>query len=85
MKNRKPENEEEGVGEPVYLTLETWGISRHCIQRVVGIKNQSHIKKDIYMGSYFNFIGVNYFNENINDLYRHIFVSKLIKICKLSI
>ena len=36
------------------------------------------------MGSYFNYIGVNYFHENINDLYTHIFVSKLIKICKLS-
>lgn len=39
MKNSKPENEEEEAGEPVCLTLETWGISRHCIQRVVGIKN----------------------------------------------
>lgn len=37
------------------------------------------------MGSYFNYIGVNYFNENINDLYAHIFISKLIKICKVSI
>lgn len=47
MENRKPENEEEGVGEPMCLTLETRGIARHCIQRVVGIK-KSHIK-NIYL------------------------------------
>lgn len=48
MKNRKPENEEEWVGEPVYLTLETWGISRHCIQRVMGIKNLTLKKISIW-------------------------------------